>query len=174
MFTNAERDFTNNCMTPQERSSLATNTIATQVSAYNMEGEQLLVMSNFLDKQTDSTGNTAVLLNVVQDTLNELNAEIDTIKADISKERRIFMDSDASVSPAVGGLYFTLVPDNKILIAFMSCMGAFLLFVSVLILLNKIPFYYFEALTYPNRIVTVAVLWSTAIIFTYLFFFAFT
>ena len=146
--------------------------------SYNAEATQLTYMSDFLNKQISDASGTAMTLDMLSGTIEDeyerLNTEIESIRADIRKEKRIFLDSDVSTSPAVGGLYFTLVPDNQILIAFMSCMGAFLLFCSALILLNKIPLYYFEALTYPNRIVTVSVLWSTAIIFTYLFFFAFT
>ena len=151
---------------------------AGQAMAYNAEATQLTYMSDFLNKQMSESSQNAATLDTVSGTIEDeykhLNKEIESIRADIRKEKRIFLDSDVSTSPAVGVLYFTLVTDNQILIAFMSCMGAFLLFCSALILLNKIPLYYFESLTYPNRIVTVAILWSTAIIFTYLFFFAFT
>jgi hypothetical protein len=138
------------------------------MSTYEVQREQLKAISTLL--LTAPTVDTKS----IDATAKELQDEIDAIKADIRKERRVFMDSDVSVSPAVGGLYFTKVPDNQILIAFISCFGAFLLFVGLLIILNKVPIGYFQGMTMPNRLTTVGLVWSIALIFTYISFFAFT
>lgn len=135
---------------------------------YDVQLAQLTTLSNLL------INSPTVDTSSIDATVKELQNEIEAVKADIRKERRVFMDSDVSVSPAVGGLYFTKVPDNQILIAFLSCFGAFLLFVGLLIIFNKIPVDYFQGLTMPNRLMTVGLVWCMSLIFTYIAFFAFT
>ena len=166
------------CLPVAQRPAAALNSVADQDAIYSQEADQLAFMTNFLAQQKSITSNTNGNLNTLTDlakgTSDELNKEIDRIKAEISKEKRIFTDSDLQRSPAVGGLYFTLVPDNQILIAFMTCMGAFFLFVSLLIMFNMIPIMYFEGLTYPNRLMIVAGMWVLAIISTYIGLYTFT
>jgi len=166
------------CLPVAQRPAAALNSVASQDAIYRQEAEQLAFMTNFLSKQKSITSNTGgnltTLTDLANDTSVQLNKEIDDIKAVIRKEKRIFIDSDAQRSPAVGGLYFTLVPDNQILIAFMTCMCAFLLVISLLILFNMIPIMYFEGLTYINRIVTIAGLWAFALIGTYIGLYSFT
>lgn len=166
------------CLPVAQRPAAALSSVAAQDAIYSQEADQLAFMTNFLAQQKSLTSNTNGNLNTLtelaKNTSAQLNTEIDMIKTEISKEKRIFTDSDIQRSPAVGGLYFILVPDNQILIAFMTCMGAFLLFVSVLIMLNMIPVMYFEGLTYLNRIMLVAGMWVLALISTYIGLFAFT
>lgn len=166
------------CLPVAQRPAAALSSVANQDAIYSQEADQLAFMTDFLAQQKSLTSNTNGKLTTLTDLANEtsaqLNKEIDDIKAEIRKEKRIFTDSDIQRSPAVGGLYFTLVPDNQILIAFMTCMGAFLLFVSLLIMLNMIPVMYFQGLTYLNRITTVAMMWILALIGTYIGLFAFT
>jgi hypothetical protein len=138
------------------------------MSTYEVQKAQLNTISQLL------VNSTPVDTKSIDATVTDLQAEIDAVKADIRKERRVFLDSNVDVSPAVHGLYFTKVPDNKILIAFLSCFGAFLLFVGLLVIFNKIPLEYFQGLTMPNRLTTVGLFWCIALIFTYIAFFAFT
>lgn len=138
------------------------------MSTFEVQKEQLKAISKLL------ITSPSVDIKSIDASNKELEAEIEAVKADIRKERRVFLDSNVDVSPSVGGLYFTKVPDNQILIAFLSCFGAFLLFVGLLIIFNKIPIDYFQGLTMPNRLTTVGLFWSIALIFTYIAFFAFT
>jgi len=126
------------------------------LTSYNSEKDQLNYVGNFVLKQLEKEISTDSSFNSIRELATQskesLRQQIDEIKGDISKERRIFMDSDVQRSPAVGGLYFTKVPDNKILIAFLCCLGAFLLFGSLLLILNHIPVDFFKAMTISERI----------------------
>lgn len=167
-----------NCLPTTERPAAALASVADQDAAYTKEAGQLDFMSQFLVKQMAAETGTDPSLNSIRelahDSKESLQKEIETLKAEISKERRIFLDSDAQRSPAVGGLYFTLVPDNKILIAFLSCLGAFLLFASLLLFLNHIPIQYFMAMTMGERLKLIGGALGGALVITYASFFAFT
>ena len=154
------------------RTNALLSSVAEIRAAYNAEADQLRWVSSFLNQQaTASSDNIRALATDAQE---KLQKEIEDLKSEIRKERRIFIDSGAQISPAVGGLYFTLVPDNQILIAFMSCLGALILFVSALVFLNMIPIMYFEAMTSMNRIAFIGATWLFVLIFTYVSIFTFT
>jgi hypothetical protein len=135
---------------------------------YEIQYAQVTAISNLLKNSTQ------VDTKSIDKTVSDLQQKIDEVQADIRKERRIFLDSNVSSSPAVGGLYFTKVPDNQILIAFLSCFGAFLLFGGLLIILNKIPIDAFANMTMINRLTTVGFIWCMSLILTYIMFFTFT
>jgi hypothetical protein len=160
------------CLPTSKRAEAALTSVKTQDALYASEADQLNFISNFLNSQT--TGGLDSIKDMAHKASESLKKEIDDLKADIRKERRIFLDSGAQISPAVGGLYFTLVPDNQILIAFLSCLGSLMLFMSALIFLNKIPIAYFSAMTFVNRLVFVGSSWIFILILTYVSFFSFT
>ena len=103
-----------------------------------------------------------------------LQKEIEETKAQIRVEKRKFLDGGPQVSPAVGGLYFTAVPDNQALLVFLSCYSAFWLFLGVMLLTNQIPIPYISGMTSGDRIKLVVSTWVLLIVVTYLGFFMFT
>ena len=103
-----------------------------------------------------------------------LQKEIEETKAQIRVEKRKFLDSGPQVSPAVGGLYFTAVPDNQVLIVFLSCYTAFWLFLGIMLLTNQIPIPYVSGLSSNDRLKLVLGTWVLLIVVTYLGFFMFT
>jgi hypothetical protein len=111
---------------------------------------------------------------IVQGQIATVSAEIEELKSQIRRQRRLFLDAGPSVSPAVGGLYFTRTPDNQVLIAFLSCFGAFLLFSGLLVIMGHVPLYYFSAMTMGERIKVVAGGWAVAVVAMYAAFFVFT
>jgi len=160
-----------------QRMSVATQSINDQLSAYARETDQLNYISNFLighSKSDPNGGQIDIIKSLIQTSLKDLQKQQEELKAEIRKEQRIFTDSNVQESPAVAGMYFTKVPDNKILIAFMTCFGAFLLFAGLLIIYDKLPIYYFQAMIPAQRWTTVGLIWAVSLIFTYVFFFAFT
>jgi hypothetical protein len=135
---------------------------------YDVQYAQVTAISNLMKNSTK------VDTESIDKTVSDLQHKIDEVQADIRKERRIFLDSNVSESPAIAGLYFTKVPDNQILIAFISCFGAFLFFVGLLIILNKIPIDAFSAMTMANRLTTVGLFWCLTLILSYILFYSFT
>jgi hypothetical protein len=167
-----------NCLPdPSAKAAAASNTVTGQVSAYAMEVDQLNYMSRFLinHNRNDPNGTKFQELKVlIQDSINDLQEQQEVVRAEIRKGQRVFTDSNIQTSPAIGGLYFTKVPDNQILIAFMTCLGAFLLFGGLLIIFDMLPIYYFQAMIPSQRWTTVALIWAVALIFSYIFLFTFT
>ncbi|NDB85605.1 MAG: hypothetical protein EB127_23310 [Alphaproteobacteria bacterium] len=163
------------CLPSTESRSKTLQTVNQQNSAYAIEVDQLNYLSKTLmTKITDSSGDPSVLQTVINDAIQDLQNQQEVIKHDIRKEQRLFTDSNIQQSPAVAGLYYTQVPDNKILIAFMSCFGAFLLFIGLMIIFGLSPIDYFTNMLMGERLMTVGLMWSVSLIFTYIFFFAFT
>jgi hypothetical protein len=121
-----------------------------------------------LEILTNSILNKPVDSDAIRTTIQKLAAENDEIQADIRKERRIFLDSDVSTSPSIGGLYYTSVTDNKILIAFFSCFGGFLLIFGISIIAGFINIEYFLNMSSTNRIISVVLIWFLCILLTYL------
>jgi hypothetical protein len=140
------------------------------------EAAQLTAMTQFLLTLQAREGSATLndLAATTDARIAEAAAEIDDLKSQIRRERRLFMDAGPSVSPAVGGLYFTRTPDNQVLIAFLSCFGAALLFVGLLVILGHIPLPYFEAMTFGERLKTVAIFWVAAVVIMWASFFVFT
>ncbi len=167
-----------NCVPVAQRSAKALEFVADQQAAYNSEKEQLNYMANFVLRQLEKEIGTDASFNSIRELATQsketLHRQIDEIKADISKERRIFLDSDIQNSPAVGGLYFTKVPDNKILIAFLCCLGSLLLFGSLLLLLNHIPLEFALAMTMRERIQIVVGITVGTLFLVYISLYTFT
>lgn len=140
------------------------------------EAQQLTGLNELLLKLqaregSETLGDAAA---AVQSQIATVSAEIDELKAQIRRQRRLFLDAGPSVSPAVGGLYFTRTPDNQVLIAFLSCFGAFLLFAGLLVIMGHVPLYYFSAMTMGERVKVVAGGWAVAVVAMYAAFFVFT
>ncbi len=173
------------CLGPQEQGAAALANAKPEMDRLEKESLELFKMNEvllqMLGREAQAQGTVADLALYTEQEAQSLRNQIDALKASIRTERRKFLDASPSVSPAVGGLYFTKTPDNKILIAFMSCMGIFLLFVSAVILLNMVP----ELTTDPNsfkfanlqigeRVKIVAILWVVAVVATWCAFYLFT
>jgi hypothetical protein len=90
------------------------------------------------------------------------------------------LDADPSAPTSVAGLYYTKEPDNQLLIAFMSCFGAFLVLASVLIFMRAIPIPFLMALDnngmdgIRERVSIVGPAWLVIIAVTYYCFYVFT
>jgi hypothetical protein len=146
------------------------------------EGHTVDVMSQFILKQLERETGTLTSLNTMNDiakeTAERLSSEIDDLKSGIRKARRQFLDSSPSASTAVGGfLYFVKEPDNRLMLIFLGCVGAFLTVVSLLIIFNLVPFYMLKNITPDNngqRYTVVGALWLSVIVMILIGFFTFT
>ncbi len=164
------------CLGPDAVAAAALDSASTPLQRAEMQAAQLMVLNDLHLRQLKvaEDPNMDALTGLAVERIETLQAEIDALKGDIRKQRRRFLDADPSVSPAAGGLYFTQVPDNKVLIGFLSAFGAFLLFVSLLIVMGHIPFPPFSAMEASERYKTVGVIWIVSILLMYLGFFVFT
>jgi hypothetical protein len=167
------------CLGPREQAQTYMADVTPERNAINKEVEALVYMENFILKQLKreiSGGETvSTLLESARKEADSLRANIDTLNATIRKDRRTFLDAGPSVSTAVNGLYFTQEPDNQVLIAFLSCFGAFLLFSGVLILMNRLPIPYIQdQLTSGNRVQLVIGGWILSLILAYTGLYMFT
>ena len=164
------------CLGPDAVAAAALDSASTPLQRAEMQAAQLMVLNDLHLKQLKAAEdpNMDALTGLAVERIESLQAEIDALKGDIRKQRRRFLDADPSVSPAVGGLYFTQVPENKVLIGFLSAFGAFLLFASLLIVLGHVPFAPFSAMEAGERYKTVGAIWLVSILLMYLAFFIFT
>jgi hypothetical protein len=164
------------CLGPAAVASAALDEAATPLQRAEMQGAQLMVLNDLYLKQLKAAEdpNMDALTGLAVERIETLQAEIDGLKGDIRKQRRRFLDADPSSSPAVGGLYFLKVPDNKVIVGFLSAFGSFLLFASLLIVLGHVPFPPFSAMSADERYKTVGVMWGVSILLMYLAFFMFT
>jgi hypothetical protein len=164
------------CLGPTARGSAALDEARERMDLAVREGEGLLKMNEFLltslRRESGSGSTLGTLEDLASDTIASTEADIEALKAQIRSQRRRFLDAAPSVSPAVGGLYYTQTPDNQVLIAFMACFGAFLAFLSVLVLMNQMPG--LEYLTMGERVKYVVVGWIAAAIVVYVGFYLFT
>jgi hypothetical protein len=119
-------------------------------------------------------GPNAKMAGIVKDQATGVQDQIDEVKSQIRRERRLFLDASPSVSPAVGGVYFTRTPDNQVLILFIVGYCGFLAALSALILLGAVPIPYFEAFTMGDRIKTVGILWGAGLLLAFVGLFVFT
>jgi len=162
----------------QDRQQEALRQTKGQQVAVMTELGQLDYMSKLLVKQlsgeTGKNSSIHTLKELASEALTDLQTNMETIKGDIRKERRRFLDSNPQTSPSIGGIYFTKVADNQVLIAFLSCFGAFLLFTSALVIMGKIPIDALVNASSTERLITVGSAWAIAIIFTFVGFFVFT
>jgi hypothetical protein len=127
-----------------------------------------------LGKEASSSGTVSTLSDLATEETTKIQAEIDELKGEIRRERRLFLDADPSAPVTVAGLYYTREPDNQVLIAFLSCFGAFLLFLGLIVILGYSPDGYTDRLTMSERIKLVGGFWIVALLVTYLCFFTFT
>jgi len=168
----------NTCLGPAATGDAAVADAQPTLDRLQKEAGELSTMHEItlqmLQRESETLGAVKGLGDIAEDRSADLQKEIDELKATIRTEKRKFLDASPSVSPAVGGLYFTTSPDNQTLIAFLSCFGAFLLFVSLLIVLNMIPIDYFVNMTQDDRIKLVGILWVVAIVATYAGLYVFT
>lgn len=173
------------CLGPQEQGAAAVAAAQPDIDRLKSESQELLKMNEvllqMLGREAQAAGTVADLAMYTEEQANAMRAQIDALKASIRTERRKFLDASPSVSPAKGGLYFTQTPDNKMLIAFLSCMGIFLVFVSAIILLNIVPEiptgtsdFKFANLLMGERVKIVAILWAVSLIATWCAFYLFT
>ena len=166
------------CLGPAERGSAQLGIARPALDKANQDANAIFYMQNFvlaqLKKEVSNERTMNVLAESVRHESERIEAEIEKLKTDIRTEKRRFLDSSPSTTTAVNGLYFTMQPDNQLLIAFLSCLGAFLLFMSLLLMLNHIPIYYLEALSSSQRLQIVAMTWILTAIVTFVGFFVFT
>ena len=166
------------CLGPQEQGNAAIEDAKPIMYKFAKEVETIAYMETVILRQLQresTAGQTlTTLAEAAQEEEDRIQKEIERLRSDIRTEKRRFLDSNPSVSTAVAGLYFTQEPDNQVLIAFLSCFGAFLLFVGLLVIMNHVPILYFQALTSNQRIKIVGMTWVLAVVLTYLGFFIFT
>lgn len=176
-FMSARKDYLA-CEGPAAVGAAAIADVSGDMNRVLAEGTQIQHMNEFLLRQMQQSLNAQMaiggLVGLTQEQNDKTTAEIARLQSEIRTARRRFLDADPSVSPAVAGLYFTKVPDNKVLIAFLVCYGAFLLFTSALILMNQIPLYVFTSMSSGDRIKIVGGIWLVGLLLGYVGFFMFT
>jgi hypothetical protein len=165
------------CLGPQAQGEAAVAAAQGRFDVVAREARGLGTMNEILLRQLErEVGGGAVgdAEQLLRDELTSVESQIEELKAAVRKGRRQFLDSAPSVSPAVGGLYFTRTPDNQMLIAFLSCFGAFLLFSGCLVLLNQIPAFGLDRLTSGERVKLVLGFWGVSLVLMYAGFFLMT
>ena len=166
------------CLGPAEVGQAALADAADEMERVRKESLELFQMNELvlqmLGREAQSTETVRDLYKYTGEEANNLQKEIDRLKASIRTEKRKFLDASPSTSPAVGGLYYTQTPDNKLLIAFLSCFGAFLVFVSIAVMANMIPVDYFLKLSSGERVKIVAAMWVLSLVAVYAGFYLFT
>ena len=171
-------DYLQTCLPPDQQATARLDTVSSAMTDADAEATQLVFMNEFLlgllQKETGTDKTLINLAGIAEDEMTKLQTQIDDLKTQIRTKRRIFMDSSPQKSPAVAGLYFTKVPDNQVLIAFLSTFGAFLLFVGLLVIMNRIPLQYFESLQSSERFTTVGIFWISGIVMMYTGMYMFT
>jgi hypothetical protein len=166
-----------NCLPPQQQAQARLAGIQDSLGKYNAEAVQLGFLNEFLlGALAREAGNDATLSGlgqIAESQMNRMQNEIEELKSQIRKERRIFLDSAPSVSPAVGGFYFTKVPDNQVLIALLSALGLLLLGLSLILFLGYGPDA-FARLTAGERLKLIGMLWGGSAIVLYIGLLTFT
>jgi hypothetical protein len=167
------------CLSPQEQSAAHIADAQAEIVAINNEIQPIIFMQDFILKQLKreiAGGETvSTLMESARLESDSLRKKIEELSSTIRTDRRLFLDASPSASTAVGGLYFTQEPDNQVLIAFLSCFGAFLLFTGILVLMNHMPIPYIQdQLTSAGRFQIVITVWILACVLTYIGFYVFT
>lgn len=173
----AKKDYLS-CLGPQAQGSAALSEAQGSLGAAATEAEQLQYMNQFLLAQMGrETGNdqTMVALTEMAGTeIAEMRTQIDELKSQIRTQTRRFLDSDPTAPMSVAGLYYTQVPDNRVLIGFLASFGAFLLFAGLLVIMDKLPFAPFNVMFPGERIKFVVIGWIAATVLMYVGFIALT
>lgn len=167
------------CLPPNQRGDNRIAEAAPAIEAIRNEVQPIFFMEQFILKQLKREIAGGTTISTIVDTAREesesIRNKIDELNAAIRTDRRLFLDASPSAPTAVAGLYFTQEPDNQVLIAFLSCFGAFLLFSGVLILMNHMPISYIQdTMTSGERVNTVILMWVLSCILTYVGFYVFT
>ena len=168
------------CLPLADRQNMALASSRPALEQSLNEARQIDYMSQFLLKQMsreiDKGYTLGTIQEVGQESLDSMNKEIEELKANIRLERRIFLDSDPQKGTAIAGLYFTDIPDNQVLIAFLTTFGAFWLLLGVMILGRFVsgPDGYFDRLLMTERYSLVGGTWLGVAILTYIGFYTFT
>lgn len=176
-FTQAKNDYLA-CLGPEEQGQAHLDDAKPAMERIGKEIEAIVYMERFilgqLEREAKNGTTITTLAASAHDEADKIRKEIDELQSHIRTEKRKFLDASPSKTTAVAGLYFTGEPDNQVLIAFLSCFGAFLLFTGLLVIMNHVPIAYFQALTPNERLMSVGTMWITAIVVTYIAFFSFT
>jgi hypothetical protein len=180
-FNQAKTDYLS-CLGPQEQGAALVADAKPAMDALAKEAEAITYMERFmlgqLKREVTNEQTMTVLSESAQDEADKVRKEIEELKTEIRTEKRRFLDSGPSAPVAIGGFYFLNQPDNQVLIAFLSCFGAFLLFTSIIFVMNYIPIptvrAYLENVTMGERLSTVAGVWAISFAIMYLSFFIFT
>lgn len=166
------------CLGPKARGEAQLELEKPAMEKSEQDAQAIAYMEDFVLKQLKREVANEHTMSVLSESVTQeserIQAEIDELKTEIRTEKRRFLDASPSTTTAVGGLYFTMQPDNQLLIAFLSCLGAFLLFMSLLLMLNHIPIYYFEAMSSSQRLQIVGLTWTLTAVITYVGFYIFT
>lgn len=177
-YEDRESEFRRSCMSAAEQGQTAVSAVQADFDRANAEAEQLAYMHKFmlgqLKHEADGQQTLGDLGRSVVEQTASIQEQIDQLKGLIRTERRRFLDADPSSPTAVAGMYFTKEPDNQVLIAFLSCYGAFLLFVSLLVILNVVPIMYFQNMSSADRYKFVGAMWAVALVVGYIGFYMFT
>jgi hypothetical protein len=171
-------DYLQTCLPPDQQAAARLDTVSPAMRDAETEATQLFFMNEFLlgllQKETGTEQTLIDLAIIAEADMTKLQTQIEDLKSQIRMKRRVFLDSSPQKSPAIAGLYFTKVPDNQVLIAFLSTFGAFLLFIGLLVILNRIPGDYFERLQPRERYTSVAIFWGASIVIMYAGMYMFT
>ena len=133
-----------------------------------------------LGREAKGSGVLTSMAEIAGDETIKAEKEIEELRSEIRKERRRFLDADPSAPTSFLGLYYTREPDNQVLIAFMVCVGLFLLFISLIILFRIGPIHFIAALDdvgkagYRERLSLIGGIWGLSIVVIWIFFFTFT
>jgi hypothetical protein len=172
----AQRDL-ESCLSPEARTQMRVDNESSRLGRLQDEADALWKMDvtvlTVLERE-HLGGGTAGASDIVRGQVTSVQDQIDDAKAQIRRERRLFLDASPSVSPAVSGLYFTRTPDNQLLILFIVGYCGFLAVLSALLLVGAIPGEYIAAFTMGDRVKTVAILWGAGLLLAYLVLFVFT
>jgi hypothetical protein len=166
------------CLPEKERGAIALKDATPDVDRMKADARTIDTMSQFILKQlgreTGTMASIGVLSDLAKETSTKLESEIDQLKSSIRLERRRFLDASPSASTAVGGLYFTREPDNRLIIIFLSCFGTFLLLGGLIVLYGFIPVYFITNASFMQRLIMVVSTWVVALFLMYIGFFTFT
>ena len=168
------------CMPPLEAGKAALTDAGPVLQNLQQQADSLKTLQSFilsqLQREMDSAPTVAVLREAAQEEEERLQKEIEAVKAEIRVEKRKFLDANPSASTAVAGLYYTQQPDNQLLIAFIVTFCLFLLFVGILIILNKFPGLkeMLAETTTWERTRIVGMMWVLSLLVAYIYFFSFT
>ena len=173
---NQARSDYQSCLSPDARTQARMDDETSRLGRLSDEADALwrmdATMLTVLERELN--GPTEEAAGILGGQAATVQGQIDDVKAQIRRERRLFLDAQPSVSPAVGGVYFTRTPDNQVLILFIVGYCGFLAAISALILLGAVPIPFFQAFTMGERVKTVAMLWGAGLLLAYVGLYVFT